>query len=541
MTAPGAPAATPAAHSRALLVMAAAGALVLVAFVADLLAWPATPGTPDPVPQGTADSGAWYCPVTAGEDEPAVLAVAAVGDEPSTVTVVRYPEQRSEADEPVTIQPGEEHTVRLEGAASRTPLSVRWEGGPAVATWRIATGDEAAAPCEPGPAEKWYLAGLDTAGGARSVVHLFNAFAVDAVARVTYATPEGHVRLVRTEHVFVGARSSVQLDLGTYQPEQPDLGATIEVLTGRLVAQGELVLDPPGEEGGPTGRALVPASSQAVEEWSFGYARIDESSSSWLSVVNPGQREAAVEVRVSSPTPEAGVQEHSVPAGGILRIDLAELSEEPEFGVSATSVNDVPIIAHRVVSLAQGDRPGVAVSRGGQATNEWALVGAGAGDRRGRVNVYNPGAEPVRIDVITSGEDPPEWRGAEIPANGWFTLSLADAYPDRPTIPVVVRASGPVVAELRSHHESGALRLWSSVGVPAAAWTGSPTRPAVRRDPSLSTRPLDEGAPGLPTPPPTDPGDIPEVPDPDADADADPGGESDAGEEAEPGAEPPPG
>lgn len=512
----------PDAHRRAVVALAATALVVGVALVADVLVPPAPSLPAEQVAQDTPRAGAWYCPATAGEGESAVLSVAAVGAEPSRVTVQRYPEHQPVPDEPVDVAPGDEHTVVLGPGQATTPVSVRWEGGPAVASWRIEAGDTPGAPCEPGPAETWHVAGLDTAGGSRSTLHLFNPFAADAVARITFATPEGRVALLLTDNLLVEAGRSARIDLGEFQPEQPDLGVTVEVLTGRLVVQGELVLDPSGEQPGPSGRALIPAATESGEQWSFGYARVDDTSSSWLSVVNIGDREAAVELHVSSPAPEAGVQEHSVPAGGVRTIDLAELSQEPEFGVVAQSVNEMPIVVHRVTTLRAGGREGLAVSRGGQAASRWALVGGGGADRRGRVTVYNPGTDAVTVDLRTLGDDPPEWRDAEVPPNGWRSFNLVDAAPDRPQLPARVEASGPVVAELRSHHQSGALRLWTAVGVPADVWTGPPTRPTVRRDPALSAQPVTSPETSAETPAPVDPGDLPAVPDPDAPPDEEP-------------------
>lgn len=496
---------SPTVRSRAAVALAATGLLVLVALVADVLAAPTPPGTPEEVAQDPAEAGAWYCPATAGDGESAVLSVAAVGEEPSRVRVYRFPEGRAVGDDPVTVAPGDEHTLILGPGEGSNPVMVRWEGGPAVASWRIEAGDTSGAPCEPGPAERWLLAGFDTATGSSSTVHLFNPFTEDAVARIVFATPEGPVRLVLTDSLFVPAGTSTAVDLGEYQPEQPDLGVVVEVLTGRLVAQGEVRMRPVGERQGPTGRMLLPAATAPATLWTFGYARADERSSSWLSVLNTSEREAAVEVRVSTPTPEGAVQEQSVPAGGVLRIDLAELSAEPEFGVAVESVNQVPVVVHRSTHLRTSGREGLAASRGGPPATNWALVGGGAGDRRGRVNVYNPGTEPVTLTLRTTSEEPADWVDRPLPPNGWTTFDLAAVDPARAQIPALLDASGPVVAELRSHYPAGGLRLWTALGVREAVWSGPPTRPAVRRDPSLSSRPLetepeDLGNPGLELP-----------------------------------------
>lgn len=472
-------------------------ALVIVAVLglgADALLAPEGGSEPDLVAQPPAPAGLWYCPATAGPDEEAVLSVAAVGAAPSVIVVERYPQGAPVGDPPVQLTPGDQLEVAFPAGHAASPIRVRWRGGPAVATWRVVGSDSAAAPCEPAPAPVWYLSGLDTAGGARSTLHLFNPFSVDAVARVTFATPEGPIALVLTDNVPVAAGTALRYDLNEVQPEQPDLGVTVEVLAGRLVAQGEVVLGAPGGAPGPRGRALIPAASEPATLATFGFARADEGSSSWLSIMNPGERAAAVEVRVSDPSPEGDAfGEVSVPPGGLVRVDLAGLSAEPEFGVTVATVNEVPVVTARVTALRTGSgRQGIAGSLGADPDRHWALVGGGAGPHQGRIALYNPGAEPVTVELSTTGAEPQGWSGIEIPPNGRAVVALSDAGEERASLSVLARATAPVVAELRSLDTEGRLRLWTSIGIPEPRWTGPVRRPPVRREPALGRRPFGE-------------------------------------------------
>jgi hypothetical protein len=476
--------------ARARRVVALAGVVVLLGLAFDTLVPRAPAAAPEPVPQAPAPAGVWYCPATTAPDVTAFLSVAAVGDTASQVSVIRYTDSGPVADPLVGISPGDELTVALPAEQAARPVAVSWQGGPAVATWRAT---DAAAPCEAGPADRWYVGGFDTTLGASSTLHLFNPHAVDAVAAVVFATPEGRVPLVRTSNVLVGAGRTVALNLNEFQPEVADLGAVVEVLAGRLVVQGEVAFD--GERTGPLGRTLLPAATVPALEWSFAYARADERSSSWLTVLNPDlQRAAAIEVRVSDPNPDGAtlLQEVSVPAGGIARIDLTDASTTPEFAVALSVLNDLPVVVHRLTALrTESGRAGVAGSLGasGPATR-WALVGGGGQERAGRVSLYNPGAAALTVDVTTAaGEVPGEWRGITLAPNARAMVELTDAAPDAESIPVVVTASAPVVAELRSQSFERGLALWTLVGVPERVWSGPATRPPVRRDPSL---------PGLP-------------------------------------------
>lgn len=504
--------ASPGPRRRAAIVLAVVAVGVAIALAADALAGPGNEDAASRVRSPVPDAGTWYCPATADEGESATVSAAAVGDEASTITVVRYRDGRSHPDEPVDVAPGDQLEVSLDGDAARSPVSVRWEGGPAVASWRVEDESAGGATCVSTPSETWHVGGFDTAGDSSSTLHLFNPFTVDAVVRVTFATPEGPVSLLRTDDVVVESGSSQQLDLGEFQPEQPDLGVTVEVLTGRLVAQGELTLQD-GEE-----RALIPATPEASLEWAVPYARVDGASSSWLSVVNPGEREAAVELVVSQPRSDGPIgSEMSVPAGGVRRIDLAEFSEAREFGVAVRSVNGVDVAVSRLTSLGTAHgRRGLAASATTRAAERQALAGGGAGDRQGLISVYNPGAEEVDVDFNAGGATPSDWSGITLPPNGWTSVALHDAGPERPSIPVVVEATGPVVAGLRSHSSSGGLRLWSDAGAPSAAWTGRDTRPRVRRDPTLSTTPATTGQPAEETEPAEiEPDDL-EIPGPEA-------------------------
>lgn len=481
--------APPARRGGAVALLVATVLLVAAAAAAEVTLDVAGPRRAERLPVAEPTSGTWYCPVTAGEQETAVLSIAAAGDEPSTVTVVRYGEQGPVADPAVEVPVGGQHEVVLSDGQAARPTTVRWRGGPAVTTWRVEGDDSAGAPCETAPAPTWHLTGFDTTARSQASLHLFNAFGVDAVAKVTFGTPEGRVDLVLTHNILVPARSSMRLSLNEYQPEQSDLATTVEVLTGRLVVQGATSLQPTPNRPGPSGRDVVPGTPEPAVDWAFAYGRADQSSSSWLSLFNPTEREAAVEVLVSEPLPDAvELGELSLPAGGVVRLDLGEVSAATEFGIAVTGVNDVPFVATRLsaVRTAEGAE-GLAASTGVATAEQWLLAGGGGGDRRGRVSLYNPGTDDVTVDVDAGQGTPAEWAGIVLPANGHVALELADAGPDRPQVPVRISGDGPFVTDLRSQSPGSRPRYWTAAGVPAAAWRGSGSRPPVRHDPLLDS------------------------------------------------------
>ena len=478
---------------RALTVLAVITVLLGAATAADLLAAPAAPPPAEPITQPPASAGTWYCPAVGGRDEQVILTVAAVGDEASRIVLDRYTEGRAVPGEPQTVEPGGQALITLNPPDARAPVTVRWSGGPVTVVWRVDGDRTAAGACETAPAERWIATGFNTTLGSRSTMHLFNPFTADAVVRLVFATPDGPVRLVLTDNLLVEAGTTRSVNLGRFQPEIADLGVIVDVLAGRVVAQGELTVDPPRGASGASGRLLLPAAPSTSEHWSVAYAADAEGTESWLSVLNPGEREAAVEVRVSAPSDDGSglVGEVSVPAGGVARVELAGASINPEFGVSLNVVNNEPVVVSRLISLRAAGRTSVTGSLAAPGlSTEWALVGGGAAQRAGLVSVYNPGAEEATVTISAEGA-PAEWSGITLPPNGRAKVLLADADADAAFLPVMVQSDTPVVAGLRSTSAGDRLRLWVNVGVRAEQWIGPLTRPAVEFDPALSTRQVD--------------------------------------------------
>jgi hypothetical protein len=475
---------------RALLVLAIITVLLAAATAADLLAAPAPPPPAEPIAQPPASAGTWYCPAVGGEGEQVIVTVAAVGEEPSQIVLERYTEGRAVADEPQTVEPGGQALITLNDPDARAPVSVRWSGGPVTVHWRVDGARTATGACEGAPAERWIATGFNTTLGSRSTMHLFNPFTADAVVRLVFATPDGPVRLVLTDNLLVQAGGTRSVNLGRFQPEISDLGVIVEVLAGRIVAQGELTVDPPRGASGGSGRMLLPAASETSDTWSVAYAADADGTESWLSVLNPGEREAAVEVRVSAPSDDGSglIGEVSVPAGGVARVELAGVSVNPEFGVTVSVVNNEPVVVSRLISLRAAGRQSVTGSLASPAlSTQWMLAGGGAAQRSGLVSVYNPGAEEATVTIATDGA-PAEWSGITIAPNGRAKVALSEADAEAAFLPVTVLSDVPVVADLRSTSAGERLRLWVNMGVHAEQWVGPLTRPAVQFDPSLSTR-----------------------------------------------------
>lgn len=463
--------------------------LLLGALAIDVLAGPAPTVRLEPVAQGPATSGSWFCPGVAGKGERASLTIAAVGDEPSRVSVQRYDREEPRTSDAQVIEPGASVIVGLDDAAARAPTSVSWSGGPATVTWRVDGRRTAAAPCEHSASQRWYIPGFDTTLGSTAQLFLFNPFPGDAVVRVTYGRPDGARSLTLTDNVLVEGNGTTTLDIKKFQPVLRDLAVVVEVLVGRVVAQGHVVINPPPRQRGTPGRMVLLGAREPALTWAFADAGDNDAVSSYLEVLNPGTRAAALEVRVSDPLGKGSalLGEVNAPAGAVTRIELADASNSERFGVNLEVVNEAPVVVTKFTEVSTGDGTAVTAALGApEPSTQWSLVGAGTRGRDAVVAVYNPGAEPAMVDVVVAGA-PDGWSAVPIPPNGRRQFVLSEAGRDRPTVPVRVTADVPLVAEVRSVTDGELERLWNALGVRRETWLGPPTRPPVELDPGLPT------------------------------------------------------
>ncbi len=456
----------------ALLIVAVLAAGGLVA--ADAAVAPAEPGTPEGQPWEI-DAGTAHCPVTTeAEGAEARVVLAASGEAEVAVR------QDGDVVEELALDIGERGEVDVDPARL---VDVAWRGEPVVATWHVEDATAAAGPCPETPASTWRLAGIDTSLGSEARLHLANPYRVDAVAQVRFGTADGPVDLVRTQNVVVPAGETEVLDLVELQPEEPELGVTVETLAGRVLAQGEVERERlPEDDTGVVGRALVPAVVEDGVLWQFATVRADDNWDGALAVYNPSDRQAAVVVRPTSPAGDAVSEEILVPAGSVDRIPLDGRSEDGQFGVVLESINDVGVVAVRVEGNPAGGRTGYTVSPGtARATETWLVPGT-AGERDDSLALLNPGAQAVSVTVIADGATVEGWQDRRLEPDTREVIGDVD-------LPALVYADGLVVAEQLSALADGDdLGRLSGLGVPLRE--EERTGLGVRRAPALAFEPL---------------------------------------------------
>lgn len=445
---------------------------------------PATATAPE------ATSGTAYCATLGLEGDAAQLEIAsASATEDSQIVITRFVDGRSVSDEPRLLEAGESAVLDIPDDQLSVPIAVEWRDAPVVAQYRRVDGDqEAVANCETRPSDRWYLSGFDTNRGNTSSLYLFNPFGQDAVVELRFGTPQGQVDLVIADEITVPAGEVVARDLAEFRPETADLAVSVIARSGRVIPQGQLVRGPAGEGlEAITGTALVSAAVMPSDLLYVADARSDETVQSWVTVYNPSERDAAVQVQVTTPldSAEALATELTVPAGGTTRVELADLSALPVMGVSLDSVTGIGLVASRTSAALAGEGAGLATAVAVPTTDrQWTVAGGRSPDST--LSLFNPGSEVASAEVRMAGGEGEGWDAVEVPPNGVTHLRFEDLPAAGPAL---VTADRPLVAGVSSDGGDGE-SFWSASGVARTLLSGGGDTVIARRDARLAVQPV---------------------------------------------------
>jgi hypothetical protein len=276
-------------------------------------------------------------------------------------------------------------------------------------------------------------------------------------------------------------------------PERADLAALVEVTSGRLAVEGLQLAR--AAIGGIDGAKLLASTTRPGEGWTVPWIVDDDDHSSWLWVVNRGERTATVELTLHTDDGgelPVGLSQLSVPEGEMRRVDLTGTLPEGITQVSLTArSNGVPIVVSGGVVRTdeQPERTGVAVQLGLASSVRWVASGRVDEDRREVLVVSNPEGAPAIVDITlfagVQAVAPESLRQVEIPPGGRRIVDLGEALPATGgwTAFVTARDGAVVVGRVGSSEGSGPLGLVASPATSSAQWlaTSSGLRPTLRR------------------------------------------------------------
>lgn len=414
-----------------------------------------------------------FCPPPL-DRPPAGLTLTAMSRSGVDVTVGIEPESEERLD-----LPGDailEHKPTAVGPSDLVGYGGALEGS-AVTSLTDPVDGVGAGACSRRASPRWYFP-----EGNSTVTHderllVYNPFPDEAVVRVSLFTPGGERAKAGLADLPVPSESAVIVPLKDFILEQKVLGAAITTVRGRVVAWRLSIAEP---EEKASGVQFTLGATSTSDEWYFPEGAIGEGYHERLSVLNPGDQEAVVNVLLvtaEGSAPASSLAEVAVPARSTIQmvLDPSQLAgrrvQLGGFGAVVTSANGVPIVAERTVFYATEDLDGVASEVGASTlSSSWLLGPATSRPDTDTVVLLNPtGKDPVEVSLTLLRENgdplrPKPLRGLVVNPASRLRIPLMEYTRGEP-VAVVVEGSGALVAE-RFSYSGAAGDVGSLMGIP---------------------------------------------------------------------------
>lgn len=304
----------------------------------------------------------WYCPIGSSVDDGYAehkVIVSNIGQDKAVVTLDTLtsdgpgPGLRFELEAMAT----EEVDLRSLVQADAIGAVVEVHGGEGVVGHEVQTAQGVAqGPCSTSAADSWYFASGATTRDSREYLAVLNPSLDDVVFSAEFEISGRQRDPGELRKVGVAPQSVLVIDLGEFVAREELIGTSIVAERGLLVVERLIVRD---GTLGPVGAALELGVSDPAELWVFPAGRLSSNADNTVSVFNPNDEPAEVEVVLdplnNSDRASYGLApiELSIAPGRTAQVDLAELSEAIgialpyELGIRVQSVNGIGVVAER--------------------------------------------------------------------------------------------------------------------------------------------------------------------------------------------------
>lgn len=459
--------------------MAAVLSVVAVLVVVGLIS--AAVPAPNPAPAPATSDGV---PVTpAASYSSSAFCVAGTGAAASATVYLTNPTRRPVSGVMTTVSAASSATVRRSvrvpalGSAAVAPApgggasSLAFAGGGVVVDQGVAgPGGWDLSPCASRTSGQWSFAGGSTASGNLLSLALFNPAATEAVANVSFLTPDGLVTPQNYQGLEIPAGQLVVENVGDFVQNVATIATLVTAQAGSLVSS-EFQQWSPGGTGGVSLRLGSPALATT---WRFAQTTTLPGSSVDVTIGNPGT--APVTASLSAGLSSGTVVPHQVVVPPLSVAVFAASSDtglplQTAFSLTVTSSG--PTVVGRSVGAPGGSAAPVWGSSPGTVTvgDRWLVPGPGvpgapavSGAAVNSLAVANPGTAPVRVVVSPVGGSGPVAMFT-VPA-GRLSVVLSKALTG--LVALVVSASQPVYVE-EDAAPTGAPGVVSSTGFPLTA------------------------------------------------------------------------
>lgn len=454
--------------------------------------------TVDPVPVAAppdALSSSWFC---AGDTNnngtiPGEVVIANDGSKPVSgqVTVVSSAGGRQLV--PVDVA-GYSSAVVRENVPNGGPwvaATVDMEGG-SVAVDQVVDGGpslgRAVSACATSASSHWFFPSGQTRVNADEAILLMNPYATSVIVDLSFTTDQGAEAPVDFEGITVPAQSLVSVDLGSHLRRRASIATTVSARNGSIVAWETYWVEPPPAAAplvgtpaaaGPLADPALPVPGTVITlgapsaglswVWPDGIAGagVDEQ----YVVYNPSNQPAEVRLSVGLQQGAAEPFEFSVGPGQVVPVVSEQQARIPAgvpHDATLTSINGVPVVATRSVTVDLTSAKGVASVIGGRVAAPMWMVPGPVSDavHAGQLVVANPNAAPLRAQVLQLNGTGPVPVPGVAPLNVPAGARVATNIPVGQEAPLVVSASAPLYVEYNISGIGGVGGICLSFAIP---------------------------------------------------------------------------
>lgn len=390
-----------------------------------------------------------------------IVTVVNASTENRTLRIVEYT-----AETPVRVEP--EPTEQIIGSGETLLLSgdvvgsvmVEADGGGVYVEHETGTelGSDSS-PCASTSSSRWEFPGGETIQGSYESIVLFNPFPEDAVVQLASSSDTGRRIPASFEAAVVPGRSFRVFDVSTEVTQATHAATSVDVRSGRVVAQRIIVRTPRERGSGLTSTTGTPSSSLVSY---LPMAQATPSRSTSVLLYNPGDERAEVDIELRIDDIVIPAFEVPLPPLARQRLDLSteprmqELLEgEREYALIVRSANGVPIVSEiEYTSTAVGDEAtveGMAALVGSPvAATRW-LVGAPLtveDDDVSALVLMNPSFETisqVSVTVLDADGNRSSAATIELGTGGRRRVAFAELGVTGPAT-LIVSSNSPIVA-----------------------------------------------------------------------------------------------
>jgi hypothetical protein len=315
--------------------------------------------------------------------------------------------------------------------------------GGQVAAWQIfsgSAGPETVA-CSSSGSKQWYEASGSTAGSDQIELALYNPFAADAVADLSFATTHGEARPGDFQGIVVPARQLVVVTVAQHVQQQLAVATMVSARFGQLVVD-QLSANGTGHEATTTVTLGVAGTAR---HWYFPAGQSTAGSTSSYRILNASDGVARVRVSMSLASGTVapfGLTVPGVSAASLATSGRARLAPGVAYSVSVHAANRAGVVAERTEAASSGMLTSSVLGSPGTART-WLLTTGAASS----LVLQNPGAAGAvaSVESVAGGRTRllSGLARVKVPATRATTISL----PSTSRGVIVVQATRGLVVE----------------------------------------------------------------------------------------------